>query len=202
MGKSASGKDTLYQKLLCEESLGLRRVVPYTTRPMRAGEKDGMDYHFADETLFLQMKRDGQIIESRTYHTVQGDWTYFTADDGQIDLETGSSLLVGTLEVYVRLQKHFGTKNVVPLYIEVEDGERLSRALVREKRQKKPDYAELCRRYLADMQDFSEENLAQAGICKRYNNQSLEACLQELCRDIRRINGEAQTTIAGAENSK
>lgn len=187
MGKSATGKDTVYKRLLCKESLGLRKVVPYTTRPMRAGERDGVDYHFADAAQFLRMKQAGQVIESRTYHTVQGEWIYFTADDGQIDLDTGSSLLVGTLEVYERLQEHFGAENVVPLYIEVEDGERLSRALQREKKQNKPDYAEMCRRFLADVQDFSEEKLVQAGISKRYDNQNLETCLRELCSSIREI---------------
>ena len=187
MGKSATGKDTVYQRLLQADGLGLHRVVPYTTRPMRAGEKDGVDYHFADEEQFLRMKQEGQVIESRTYHTHQGDWTYFTADDGQIDLDAGSFLLVGTLEVYEKLQDHFGAENVIPLYMEVEDGERLHRALEREKRQKKPDYEEMCRRFLADAQDFSEENLAKAGITHRYDNQDLETCLQELCRGIREI---------------
>lgn len=187
IGKSATGKDTVYQRLLQVDGLGLHRVVPYTTRPMRAGEKDGVDYHFADEEQFLRMKQAGQVIESRTYHTHQGDWTYFTADDGQIDLGAGSFLLVGTLEVYEKLQEHFGAENVIPLYMEVEDGERLCRALEREKRQKKPDYEEMCRRFLADAQDFSEEKLAQAGIHHRYDNQDLETCLQALCRSIRQI---------------
>lgn len=187
MGKSATGKDTVYKRLLKEDSLGLHRVVPYTTRPMRAGEKDGVDYHFADEAQFFRMRQDGQVIESRTYHTHQGDWTYFTADDGQIDLGEGSFLLVGTLEVYEHLQEHFGAENVIPLYIEVEDGERLRRALTREMRQKSPDYEEMCRRYLADAQDFSEEKLAQAGITIKYNNQDLELCLEALGRGIRQI---------------
>lgn len=187
MGKSATGKDTVYQRLLKEDSLGLHRVVPYTTRPMRAGEKDGVDYHFADEVQFHQMKQEGQVIESRTYHTHQGDWTYFTADDGQIDLSKGSFLLVGTLEVYEKLQEHFGDENVIPLYVEVEDGERLKRALAREMRQKSPDYEEMCRRYLADVKDFSEEKLAQAGITIKYDNQDLETCLEALGSSIRRI---------------
>lgn len=187
MGKSASGKDTVYRRLLETETLGLRKVVPYTTRPMRAGEEDGVDYHFADTEGYQQMVKKGLVIESRTYHTHQGDWTYFTADDGQIDLQTGSSLLVGTLEVYTKLQEHFGAEMVVPLYIEVEDGDRLIRAIMREKRQKKPDYEELCRRFLADARDFSGEKLALAGISKRYDNQDLETCLQALCRDIIQI---------------
>ena len=39
----------------------------------------------------------------------------------------------------------------------VEDGERLSRALNRERMQESPKYEELCRRFLSDAKDFSEE---------------------------------------------
>ena len=49
MGKSASGKDTIYNRLLAMERLHLRRVVPYTTRPMRSGETDGQTYVFCTE---------------------------------------------------------------------------------------------------------------------------------------------------------
>ena len=184
MGKSATGKDTIYKRLIEDPHLGLRKVVPYTTRPMRAGEQDGADYHFVDAARFLRMKQDGQVIESRTYHTHMGDWTYFTADDGQISLQDGSFLLVGTLEVYGKIREYFGLEKVVPLYIEVAAGIRIRRALDREDRQACPDYEEMCRRYLADAQDFSEEKLAVAGILKKYENQELEECLQRLSRDI------------------
>ena len=49
LGKSCSGKDTIYKKLLADESLGLVPFVTYTTRPMRAGEQEGREYHFTDE---------------------------------------------------------------------------------------------------------------------------------------------------------
>ena len=78
----------------------------------------------------------------RSYDTIQGKWHYFTADDGQINLSEGSSILIGTLEVYVQLKKYFGEDQVVPLYVEVEDGLRLERALSRERMQDEPDYAE------------------------------------------------------------
>ena len=39
---------------------------------------------------------------------------------------------------------------MVPLYVEVDDGLRLSRALERERKQTEPKYAEMCRRFLAD----------------------------------------------------
>ena len=70
--------------------------------------------------------------------------------------------MIDTLEGYQRLKAYFGAETTVPLYIEVEDGLRLARALERERAQHSPKYAELCRRFLADCEDFSEERLAEA----------------------------------------
>ena len=41
MGRSSSGKDTIYKKLLQQDEVIVENIVPYTTRPIRAGEKDG-----------------------------------------------------------------------------------------------------------------------------------------------------------------
>ena len=73
---------------------------------------------------------------------------------------------------------------MLPVYIEVDDGIRLQRALDREKQQKTPNYAELCRRFLADQQDFSEEKLMEAGILKRYQNDVLPDCLARIAEDV------------------
>ncbi len=170
VGKSASGKDTLEKMLIEDKSLGLHHIVPYTTRPIREGEKDGVDYHFCTIKQFSQMVAEKKIIEYRTYKTVLGDWTYFTADDGQIDLDRHSSIIVGTLESLECFTKYFGREKVVPIYIEVEDGERLQRALSRERQEKNPKYSELCRRFLADQEDFSEKNLYSAGVVNRFEN--------------------------------
>ena len=185
IGKSASGKDTVAKRLLEDRSLGLAPVVPYTTRPIRAGEKDGTDYFFTDDEVFSRMKSEGRVIECRTYHTVYGDWNYFTADDGQIDLAKSDSLTVGTLESYVSIRGYFGKDRVNPIYIEVDDGERLTRALDREKRQKQPRYEEMCRRFLADQKDFSEERLREAGIDRRFPNKDINETVAEIAEVIR-----------------
>ena len=76
MGKSASGKDTIYNRLLAMEKLHLRRVVPYTTRPMRSGETDGQTYVFCTEQQVADFEAAGKIIELRAYHTVYGIWKW------------------------------------------------------------------------------------------------------------------------------
>ncbi len=180
MGKSGTGKDTLYRELLNDGALPFERLVPCTTRPIRAGEQNGREYNFYTVEEMQALEREGRIIESRCYHTVHGPWYYFTADDGQIDLARHSTLLIGTLESYVALRAYVGADLVVPVYIEVEDGERLQRALDRERAEKEPKYRELCRRFLADCEDFSEEKIAEAGIERRFENDSLERCEKEI----------------------
>lgn len=185
MGKSASGKDTIYQKLLEKRDLDLQRIVLYTTRPVREGEEEGREYYFTDEQKLRDLQRDGRLIELRSYDTVCGVWHYFTADDGQIDLKIHDYLGIGTLESYQKMKAYYGQEALVPLYIEVEDGERLSRALARERQQKNPRFAELCRRFLADSEDFSEENLVAAGITQRFPNANLEECIAEIEKKIK-----------------
>lgn len=179
MGKSSSGKDTIY-KHLAEENPELRMVVPYTTRPIREGETDGVEYFFVNREQLAKMEKAGQVIEVRSYDTKCGVWTYFTADDGQINLEEHDYLMIGTLVSYRALKAYFGEERIVPLYIQVEDGERLFRALERERKEAHPRYTELCRRFLADEEDFSEEKLQEAGIRIRFENRDLASCLSEI----------------------
>ena len=183
MGKSSSGKDTIY-KMLLERHPQFHTVVPYTTRPIREGERDGVEYFFVDAEELHEMQEAEKIIEMRAYNTKCGIWTYFTADDGQIDLDRYDYLMIGTLVSYRALREYFGEERLVPIYIEVEDGLRLSRALERERRQAEPKYAEMCRRFLADTEDFSEENIRAAGIIYRFQNTELEKCASEIERHI------------------
>lgn len=180
MGKSASGKDHIYVRLMQHTELNLKKMVLYTTRPIRDGEEEGKQYFFTDEEKLKEFRRKGCVIEARSYSTMHGIWYYFTADDGQVDLAQDDYLGIGTLESYLKLKKYYGEDAVRPVYIEVEDGERLTRALNREKEQEKPKYEEMCRRFLADQADFSEENILKAGIWKRFQNVELEDCVEEI----------------------
>ena len=181
MGKSTSGKDTIYKVLIKDAALGLNKVVPYTTRPMRDGETDGVQYFFKKEDEYLQLKEAKKIIEERTYHTKYGEWRYFTADDGQIDLIKGDYLVIGTLESFCYFRDYFGEDTVLPVLIDVDTKIRLHRALDREDKQEHPKYDEMCRRFLADEEDFSEEKISEAGVNRRFNNNNqIEECIDEI----------------------
>ena len=187
MGKSASGKDSIFQMLTSDRELNLKTVTMYTTRPRRDGEQDGKEYFFRDEAFRIRMEQEGKIIECRTYETVCGPWSYFTLDDGQIETDQFSYLMIGTLESFENTKNYFEKKGwnvLVPIYICVEDGERLLRAVKREQRQTVPNYAEVCRRFLADEKDFSEDRLRRCGIGKAFENRDLKTCAQAVKKMI------------------
>jgi len=182
MGKSATGKDKIYKNLIKDNELFLKPIIMYTTRPMRDGEKNGVEYYFVDDAFADNMIKQNKVVEMRCYNTVCGVWRYFTVDDGQINMYNRDRyIVIGTLEAYEKYCKYYGKQHLLPIYIEVDDGLRLSRALQREMKQKNPRYDEMCRRYLADLKDFTEENIEKNHIHKRYyNNGALEDCINEI----------------------
>ncbi len=180
MGKSSTGKDTLYKRLIEDPELGLKRMVPYTTRPIREGEREGVEYHFVDEAELSRLQSEGRVVELRSYQTVHGVWKYFTVQDEQMDLAQDSYAVIGTVESWNAMCAYFGREKMLPVYIQVEDGLRLERALLRERGQENPRYAELCRRFLADEEDFFGEKLREAGITGYFENVDFETCFREI----------------------
>lgn len=181
MGKSATGKDSIYKELANRKELALKTVTPYTTRPMRQNETEGVEYFFVSDKMADDLQEAGTIIEIRSYHTVNGLWRYFTADDGQINLKKREKyLMIGTLEAYTQVASYYGKEHILPIYIETDDKVRLLRAIAREEQQEHPNYAELCRRFLADEKDFQEEKLAAAEVKRVNNNGSLAECIAQI----------------------
>lgn len=141
LGKSNSGKTTLadYMSAKC----GIHKVITSTSRPMRDGEVDKVDYNFYD---YDTMKKDiecGKYIEWAEFN----GWLYGTklAD---IDLNK-NVLIVLNPEGYKKIKALFGDK-VVGIYLKPPTLTRLKRILKRDK----SDYGEAVRRYWTDYKDF------------------------------------------------
>ena len=128
----------------------------------------------------LDLEKQGKIIEKRKYDTVYGPWYYFTPTTN-IDLENNNYIGSNTFEGLDQFVKFYGVENIISLLIKVDDGTRLQRALDREKKEKNPKYQELCRRFLADSIDFSEENISKRHITSIIdNNSSLDNTLEKV----------------------
>ena len=180
IGSSSSGKDTIKRRLIKENKFALKEMIMSTTRPKRTGEVEGREYYFKTIDEMLTLEREGKIIEKRTYETIYGPWHYFTPSSS-IDLESYNYVGSNTLEGLDQFIKFYGDKNIISLLIKVDDGIRLQRALDREKKEVNPKYQELCRRFLSDSLDFSEENINKRPITSIiYNNSSLDNTLEEV----------------------
>ena len=185
MGKSSSGKDTIFKELCENKALNLKPIISYTTRPKRTNETNGVEYNFITEQQLHEFKDEDKVIEVRRYDTVHGPWYYGTIDDGQIEIDSNNRyIVIVTLEAYQSYKKYFGEEYIYPLYIDLDDGIRLERALARERNQSRPNYDELCRRFLADSKDFSQEKLNECGITSSYINSNLNECIKQIIGDI------------------
>ena len=65
-GPSASGKTATC--LYLQEHFGIRKVVTHTTRAMRVGEKNDVDYHFVTKEEFMRMKENDEFVETVFYN--------------------------------------------------------------------------------------------------------------------------------------
>lgn len=188
MGKSASGKDTIYKRI--KDKIEIKTYILYTTRPKREGEQEGIDYHYVSKEQMEKLEQEKRVIESRTYQTVNGPWTYATIKDEQLEQE-GDIITVGTLQSYKKVKEYYKDKEdtkLLPVYITIDEEERRNRALEREARQSNPNYQEVERRLKADNIDFSKENLEECEITKKetFENYDLDKCVDEILTYIKK----------------
>lgn len=66
-GPSGSGKSTLLKRLLKEFPDKFGFSVSHTTRSPRAGEKDGVHYHFTNKDNMIAAVQKGEFIETATF---------------------------------------------------------------------------------------------------------------------------------------
>ena len=134
VGESGGGKSTVAKEL---EKYGYHQVVTYTTRPMRQGEKDHVDYHFVDDRQMDLMKH--RLCLEANYR----GWRY-AAD---IDDLTQDSVIVVTPSG-MRELKTLGI-DFYSVYLNVPRRDRLIQLLNRG-----DDIEEAYRRSLSDVGQF------------------------------------------------
>lgn len=189
IGKTASGKNTVEKDLLNIFSGRIKRIVPYTTRPMRDGETEGDEYHFVDNFDNIQ-----NIIERRSYNTVYGRFEYATVDEG-VNLKDSSYININTLEGLKRIKQYFGEDSVVPVYIDAETKVRTQRYLKRSGTSDAQTIAEIKRRMKDEDTEYTEEALREVGVRIIFDNTDYDYCIYSITQYIQTIIGGKQWVI-------
>lgn len=177
IGPSSSGKDTIFRKTLSLYEVS--SILLLTTRPPRPGEVDGREYYFITKEKMDFLDNNNELIERRDYNTMHGVWSYATSK-GSIDLEHYNYVTPNTWLAYKKFLEVYPKECLIPIYFQLDKGIRLQRALDREKQSSKSDYAEMCRRFLADEQDFTEDMIALYKPIIINNNGSIEETMEQI----------------------
>ena len=164
-GKSSSGKDTM-QKFLLKTIKNSHGIISCTTRPPRDYEKNGKDYYFLSNEEFGAKVLNGSMLEATSFR----DWMYGTAFEALKE----DKINIGVFNIEgIECLLQDNRLQILPIQIVASDKNRLMRSLNREKN---PDCAEICRRYLADEKDFSKINFFSLV----YDNNGDKCTLDEL----------------------
>lgn len=155
-GFSGAGKDTV-AKLIIEQNSDYNFVVSHSTRPMRPDESQGDPYYFISDNEMCTMSFNNELIESRCYNSIDGNWFYAVHKD-EIKQDKPYVVVLDVLG-YREFKKHFENR-IIGIFIHVDDNTRLERAKSREDFNIK----EWNRRLMDDNTQFSFDT-----IIKEYN---------------------------------
>lgn len=169
IGEAGTGKDTILKQVVNKLGNNCNEIVSYTTRPMREGEQDGINYHFVTSKEFLKLTQEHQMLESTYFN----DWFYGTAIPG-LDPDKINVGVFNPEGVY-SLSKH---KNIdLKVYrIYCDSKNRLLRQLNRETN---PNTDEIVRRYFTDNKDFKVLNFNYEWL-DNITKEDLENCVDTI----------------------
>lgn len=168
-GMSAAGKDTFLNHL--SNNFDLNKILLTTSRPPREKEIDGVDYLFKKKKDIL---RDDNFLWPIDYN----NWIYAIAKESikNDKINVGIFNLYWMKKLFEDNDEHF---DLMAIEVSASDKDRLMRSL---RREKNPNCDEICRRFLADKQDFNdvEFNCAKKEYIEKHPNKIYELPLQRL----------------------
>lgn len=147
LGKSASGKTTILNKLMQDKDFASKVVElkSHTTRPIRPNEENGREYIFDTREQFNDYFRRDDILEYAVYYTYKGTWVYYTLKSDLVD----DANMIKIINPVGFCQIRQSVKDIKSVYIDVSDEERLRRLVVRG-----DDETEVRDRFERDEEDF------------------------------------------------
>lgn len=175
IGKAGAGKDTI-AKRLCQLHPNYNMIISCTTRPMREGEEDGINYYYLSNEEFITHIINGDMLEVTEFN----NWQYGTLKS---TLKDGINIGIFNPEGFCNLLSEKDLK-VIGFLIDCEDKIRLLRQLNREE---SPDVKEIIRRFSADEKDFSDPYFLNAGgysVILNNTQQDIVCCVETIQRHI------------------
>lgn len=178
LGYSSVGKDTILKQVL-KDIDDVKPIISTTTRPMRKGEIEGVEYYFIDDKTFMEKGSD--FIEQRIYHTkvkengVEKDATWRYGIE-RMELEKDDYLIVIVDSVgYKELKNYVGNNKIVPIFISAPQEELKARALARGDLE-----AEVDRRLKDDYERFMDFRVRTVYNEVKNTNGRLEEAIKEV----------------------
>lgn len=177
LGKTASGKDTILNKLVSDH--GYKKMVTYTTRPIRPGEIQGITYHFMSQDEFFDKIDNSFFLEHKVYHTEVGDWHYGSAKE-DFEKADDHTIVILTPDGYRDFLQACPNKPHISIYIN-SNIETIKKRLIK----RGDNHDEVNRRVLHDNEDF--KNTYQLVDRIVYNNEGYD--LEDVVNKVLRFIG-------------
>lgn len=178
LGKSASGKDTVVNKLI-HNYYGYEKIITWTTRPMRPGEKQDLTYHFTDDEDFEEKIEEGFFAEWKKYNSVFGTWYYGTAVQ-DITNNPNNKIIILTPSGYEDIKEYINNEEILSVYLDSS-----LRTLYKRLKFRGDNPKEIKRRLLHDIKDFKGIK-NKVNVVIKNNTRDLDE-LTELIKDMHDI---------------
>src|SRR5574344_911262 len=183
---SSAGKDSILNAVL-RVNPSIKPIISTTSRPMREGETQDIEYHFKSYEEVKQMLDNNEFIEHRSYKVANGDtWLYgiHKSEINPLSDETKIVIVDYTGLRELRSYCYENDINIMSYYIDCNPRERLFRSLKRESNTNDLGVVEICRRLIDD-----EINVTPAkDICivlKNETNQDFVNTVIEISKGVR-----------------
>lgn len=178
LGKSASGKDTVVNNLI-HNYYGYEKIITWTTRPMRPGEKQDLTYHFTDDEDFEEKIEEGFFAEWKKYNSVFGTWYYGTAVQ-DITNNPNNKIIILTPSGYEDIKEYINDEEILSVYLDSS-----LRTLYKRLKFRGDNPKEIKRRLLHDIKDFKGIK-NKVNVVIKNNTRDLDE-LTELIKDMHGI---------------
>lgn len=185
MGESGAGKDRMMQEVLVslQGTPNIHEIISCTSRPMRQGEANGINYYFYTPDQFMNKIYEGEMLEFTNFN----NWWYGTSFDS---VRSDGVINIGVFNpAGVRSLLERDDCDVIVYWVQARAKDRLIRQLEREE---DPNVSEIVRRFMADEEDFSDIDFNYIPL----SNYSWD----EMSNNVKAIASQIETMLAQGRN--